>query len=248
MESVQDRPRQSTQNGVDMITINEVSKVYEIGDTRVCALDNVSLEIEMGNFVAVMGPSGSGKSTLLYTLGGLLTPTQGTITIGGASIYKLKPRERAKFIRENIGFIFQGFELMPYLTAAENVMLPLYLAGRPSFEQKKASQKALEKVGLANRATHKPVELSGGEQQRVAIARGIVNNPRILLADEPTGNLDQKTGNEIIQLLCRLHRENKLTMVLVTHDQTKAEHANKIVKMIDGQIGNAKVLEEMEVK
>ena len=228
--------------------MNKVSKTYEIGDTKVCALDNVDLEIEMGNFIAVMGPSGSGKSTLLYALGGLLTPTRGTITIGGASIYKLKPRERAKFVRVNIGFIFQGFELMPYLTAAENVMLPLYLAGRPSSEQKEASQKALEKVGLTNRASHKPVELSGGEQQRVAIARGIVNNPRILLADEPTGNLDQKTGNEIMQLLCRLHRENKLTMILVTHDPTNAKHANKVVKMIDGQIGNVKVLEEMEVK
>jgi putative ABC transport system ATP-binding protein len=231
-----------------MITMDKVSKIYEVGGAKVCALDNVNVEIEEGDFVAVMGPSGSGKSTLLYTLGGLLTPTIGTVTIGGASIYELKSRERAKFVRENIGFIFQGFELMPYLTAAENVMLPLYLAGRPSAEQHEASERALERVGLTERASHKPTELSGGEQQRVAIARGMVNSPRILLADEPTGNLDQKTGNEIMQLLCRLHRENELTLILVTHDSTKAKHANKVVKMIDGHIGNGKALEEMEVK
>lgn len=231
-----------------MITISDVSKIYKLGDERVSALNNVNLEMEEGNSVALTGPSGSGKSTLLYTLGGLLTPTTGTITIGNSSIYNLKPRERAKFIRENVGFIFQSFELMPYLTAAENVMLPLYLAGKPSAKQQEASVEALEKVGLTDRAFHKPAELSGGEQQRVAIARGIVNNPRILLADEPTGNLDQKNGREIIQALCRLHRENKLTLILVTHDPANAKHANKIVKMVDGRVVNGGILEELEVK
>jgi putative ABC transport system ATP-binding protein len=231
-----------------MIILNDVSKIYKLGGERICALNNIDLEIEEGNFVAVTGPSGSGKSTLLYTLGGLLTPTTGEVTIGNSWIYKLRPRERARFIRENVGFIFQSFELMPYLTAAENVMLPLYLAGKPSAEQREASEKALAKVGLADRAHHKPTELSGGEQQRVAIARGIVNNPRILLADEPTGNLDQKTGGEIMQVLCRLHRENDLTMILVTHDPAKAKHANKIVKMVDGRVGNEGMLRELEVK
>ncbi len=248
MESLQNRSGQSVENGVNMITISDVSKIYKLGDERVSALNNVNLEMEEGNSVALTGPSGSGKSTLLYTLGGLLTPTTGTITIGNSSIYNLKPRERAKFIRENVGFIFQSFELMPYLTAAENVMLPLYLAGKPSAKQQEASVEALEKVGLTDRAFHKPAELSGGEQQRVAIARGIVNNPRILLADEPTGNLDQKNGREIIQALCRLHRENKLTLILVTHDPANAKHANKIVKMVDGRVVNGGILEELEVK
>lgn len=138
-----------------------VTKIYEVGNEKVRALDNVDMKIEKGEFLAVMGPSGSGKSTLLYTLGGLLTPTRGAVTVGGVSVYELPARERARFVRENVGFIFQGFELLPYLTAFENVMLPLYLAGRPSIQQKKAAREALEKVGLTKRASHKPTELSG---------------------------------------------------------------------------------------
>jgi len=219
-----------------MIAMKEVTKVYEMGNSQVLALDNVNLKVEEGDFLAVMGPSGSGKSTLLYTVGGLLTPTKGEVTVNGTSIYQLASRKRAQFRRENVGFIFQTFELLPYLTALENVMLPLYLAGASSIEQEDAAKEALDKVGLANRAFHKPAELSGGEQQRVAIARGIVNNPTILLADEPTGNLDQKTGNEIMQLLCKLHEKDKLTIIVVTHDPAKAERANKVVEMLDGHI------------
>lgn len=219
-----------------MIAMKEVTKVYEMGSNQVLALDNVNLKVEEGGFLAVMGPSGSGKSTLLYTVGGLLTPTKGDVTVNGTSIYKLTSRKRAKFRRENVGFIFQTFELLPYLTALENVMLPLYLAGASSIEQEDRAEEALDKVGLANRAFHKPTELSGGEQQRVAIARGVVNNPTILLADEPTGNLDQKTGNEIMQLLCKLHEKDELTIIVVTHDPTNAERANKVVEMIDGHI------------
>src|SRR4030042_6148936 len=231
-----------------MFEIKEVTKLYEIGDSQVHSLDSVNLKIEKGEFLSVIGPSGSGKSTLLYTLGGLLTPTKGSVTIQGTQIYTLKPRDRAKFVRENIGFIFQGFELMPYLTAIENVMLPLYLAGIPSAEQQEASEKALQKVGLTDRASHKPAELSGGDKKRVAIARGVVNNPTIILADEPTGNLDQRTGNEIIQLLSALHEENRLTMILVTHDPIKAKLASRVVKMIDGHIENRSMLQELEVK
>jgi len=211
------------------------------------ALDDVNLIIETGEFLAVMGPSGSGKSTLLYTLGGLLTPTEGAVTVNEVAVYELTCRERARFVRENVGFIFQGFELLPYLTTFENVMLPLYLAGKSSIQQKEAATEALEKVGLANRASHKPTELSGGEQQRVAIARGIVNNPSILLADEPTGNLDRKTGDKIMQLLYRLHEENNLTLILVTHDPTKARHAGRVTNMIDGHVVNASMAEEMGV-
>lgn len=230
-----------------MIAVMETTKIYEVGNEKVRALDDINLKIETGEFLAVMGPSGSGKSTLLYTLGGLLTPTEGAVTVNEVPVYELSFRRRAKFVRENVGFIFQGFELLPYLTAFENVMLPLYLAGKSSIRQKEAATEALEKVGLANRASHKPAELSGGEQQRVAIARGIVNNPSILLADEPTGNLDRKTGNEIMQLLYRLHEENNLTLILVTHDPTKARHARRVTNMIDGHVVNASMAEEMGV-
>ena len=181
-----------------MIVAKNLTKTYETGSTQVSALNSVNLEIEKGEFLALMGPSGSGKSTLLYAIGGLLTPTKGDVEINGESIYELGSKQRAKFRRENVGFIFQTFELIPYLTALENVMVPLYLSGVPSSEQENAATEALQRVGLADRAMHKPTELSGGQQQRVAIARGIVNKPRILLADEPTGNLDQKTGSEIL--------------------------------------------------
>jgi len=219
-----------------MIMIEEVTKVYEMGSSQVRALDDVNLKVEERDFLAVMGPSGSGKSTLLYTVGGLLTPTKGEVTVNGTSIYQLTSQERTKFRRENIGFIFQTFELLPYLTALENVMLPLYLSGASSIEQEDRAKEALDKVGLAKRAFHKPTELSGGEQQRVAIARGVVNNPTILLADEPTGNLDQKTGNAIMQLLCKLHENDKLTIIVVTHDPAIAERANRMIEMIDGHV------------
>ena len=223
-----------------MIVLKGVTKLYEMGSNPILALDNVNLKIEKGDFLAVMGPSGSGKSTLLYTIGGLLTPTKGDVIVNNTLIYKLTPRERAKFRRENVGFIFQTFELLPYLTALENVMLPLYLAGVSSIEQESAAKEALYKVGLANRAFHKPTELSGGEQQRVAIARGIVNNPNILLADEPTGNLDQKTGYEIMRLLCKLHEKEGLTIIVVTHNPAVAGHANKVIKIIDGHVVDEK--------
>lgn len=219
-----------------MLELRNVTKIYEIGENQVLSLDSVSLRIQEGEFLAVMGPSGSGKSTLLYTAGGLLTPTKGDVTIGEYSIYQLSSRDRAEFRRENMGFIFQTFELLPYLTAIENVMLPLHLSGENSKTQEEAATGALKKVGLDKRADHKPTELSGGEQQRVAIARGIVNNPTILLADEPTGNLDQKTGNEIMGLLCKLHEKEKLTLVFVTHDPSKAQLADRIVQMLDGHL------------
>src|SRR3990172_8522101 len=219
-----------------MLELKEVTKIYEMGDSQVHSLNGVSLKVEEGDFLAVMGPSGSGKSTLLYTVGGLLTPTKGDVNVNGKSIYQLTLRERAKFRRENIGFIFQTFELLPYLTALENVMLPLHLAGVASAEQEEMATEALAKVGLKKRACHKPTELSGGEQQRVAIARGLVNNPSILLADEPTGNLDQKTGNEIMGLLCDLHKKEGLTLIFVTHDPEKAKLAGQMIEMLDGHL------------
>jgi len=219
-----------------MLEVKDVSKIYDLGNNQVIPLDNVTVTVKKGDLVSVIGPSGSGKSTLLYTIGGLLTPSRGDVVIGGTKIYELNSKSRAQFRRENLGFIFQTFELLPYLTAKENVMIPLHLAGVSSGEQEASAIDALEKVGLSKRANHKPTELSGGEQQRVAVARGIVNNPRILLADEPTGNLDQKTGTEIMKLLCDLHEEEGLTLIFVTHDPAKARLAGYVVELPDGQI------------
>ena len=218
-----------------MIAVNDVTKSYIIGGNQVNALHDVSLEIREGDFMAVTGPSGSGKSTLLYTLGGLLTPNTGRVLVNESDIYSLNQRMRAKFRRDNVGFIFQTFELLPYLTALENVMLPLSIDGVSGWEQEDRAYNSLEKVGLDERADHKPTELSGGEQQRVAVARGLVNEPKILLADEPTGNLDQKTGDGIMGLLSDLNEEGQ-TIVFVTHDQPRTVIANKVIGMIDGGI------------
>ena len=218
-----------------MIAVNDVTKSYIIGGNQVNALHDVSLEISEGDFMAVTGPSGSGKSTLLYTLGGLLTPNTGRVLVNESDIYSLNQRMRAKFRRDNVGFIFQTFELLPYLTALENVMLPLSIDGVSGWEQEDRAYNSLEKVGLDERADHKPTELSGGEQQRVAVARGLVNEPKILLADEPTGNLDQKTGDGIMGLLSDLNEEGQ-TIVFVTHDQSRTVIANKVIGMIDGGI------------
>ena len=218
-----------------MIAVSDITKCYTIGGNQVNALDGVSLEISEGDFMAVTGPSGSGKSTLLYTLGGLLTPNTGRVLVNESDIYSLSQRLRAKFRRDNVGFIFQTFELLPYLTALENVMLPLSIDGVSNWEQEARAYDSLEKVGLDERADHKPNELSGGEQQRVAVARGLVNQPKILLADEPTGNLDQKTGDGIMVLLSDFNEEGQ-TIVFVTHDQSRTVIANKVIGVIDGGI------------
>jgi len=219
-----------------MIDVSNVTKLYEMGGNPVRALDDVSFTVNPGDFLAVTGPSGSGKSTLLFTLGGLLTPTEGTVKAWGEAIYDQHPRERARFRRENVGFVFQTFELLPYLTALENVMLPLSLAGAPSREQEEKALDCLERVGLADRASHKPSQLSGGEQQRVSVARGVVNGPRLLLADEPTGNLDQRTGDGIMDLLGELNERDGLTLVMVTHDRENADRARRNIGMVDGRI------------
>lgn len=218
-----------------MIDVIDVTKSFRMGSDLVHALDEVNLSIEEGDLTAVTGPSGSGKSTLLYTIGGLLTPTRGRVLANGSDVYNLTSRERARFRRENIGFIFQTFELLPYLTALENVILSLLLARVNPENHEDLAMESLEKVGLGNRARHKPGELSGGEQQRVSIARGIVNEPSILLADEPTGNLDRKTGDEITQILHELNGGGQ-TIVFVTHDQRKAEEADRVFSMLDGRI------------
>ena len=218
-----------------MIKANNLTKNYQVGGEQITALNEVSLKIDEGDFLVVTGPSGSGKSTLLYTLGGLLTPNVGYVHVDDLNIYGLNQGQRARFRRDNIGFIFQTFELLPYLTAIENVMIPLALNGVDSSNQLELGTESLRKVGLGRRLHHKPSELSGGEQQRVAIARGLVNKPRLLLADEPTGNLDTRAGRKIVDILERINKEGK-TVVIVTHDHSIAKRTRRVLNISDGEI------------
>ena len=216
-----------------MIAVNNLSKTYVSGTLSVTALRNASFQIEKGEFVAIMGSSGSGKSTLMNLLGCLDLPTSGDYALEGLEIARLKSNQLAEVRNRKIGFVFQSFNLLPRATALENTELPL-LYGRVPNPTEIAMQ-ALEKVGLKDRAKHKPTELSGGEKQRVAIARALVNKPSIILADEPTGNLDSTTGYEILSLFHQLNKEN-VTIILVTHEEEIARKAKRIIKMKDGKI------------
>ncbi len=218
-----------------MIQLENVSREY--GDGKVVhALDHVSLRIERGERVAVMGPSGSGKSTLLNLICGLDEASSGRIVIDGADIASLDDDARTRLRREKIGMIFQTFNLLPTLTATENISLPLRLQGIARKDAEQRANRMLEKVGLAERATHRPDELSGGERQRIAIARALIFEPPVLLADEPTGNLDSKTGQEILTLLDDLHREFNTTILMVTHNEEAAAHCDRIIRLRDGKI------------
>jgi len=218
-----------------MIQISNMSKIYQMGETQVTALNNVSLSIKKHEFVSIMGPSGSGKSTLMNMIGCLDTPTSGTYILDGHEISKLRDDALADIRNRKIGFVFQGFNLLQKLTALENVELPLIYQGLSNKERHQRVFKALETVGLDDRMYHKPTELSGGQQQRVAIARAIVGKPPIILADEPTGNLDSKSGMEIIYLLKQLNDDGH-TIILITHDLSIAEHAKRLIRIEDGQI------------
>ncbi len=217
------------------IEANNLTKRYGTGDGAVAAVQEISLEIEEGEFVAVMGESGSGKSTLLSVLGALNTPTAGSLTVDEIDIYGLGAEQRADFRREFLGFVFQSFHLIPYLTLAENVMLPLATVQASRKEKRRMAEGALARVGLAGKEDRLPSQISGGEQERVAIARAIVNEPPILLADEPTGNLDTKTSTAIMDLLGRLNREG-MTIVMVTHSPECARHARRVLKVSDGRV------------
>jgi putative ABC transport system ATP-binding protein len=219
----------------EVIRVEHVSRHYKLGESIVRALDDVSFHIHQGDFVALMGPSGSGKSTLLNVLGCLDTPTSGTYLLDRVPIQGLDEDHLAQVRREKIGFVFQAYHLVPRMTAARNVELPLILAGAEPRQRRDRVRAALESVGLPARADHRPDQLSGGERQRVAIARAIVTGPQILLADEPTGNLDSRTGAEIVALLERLNREG-LTIVLVTHDPGVAAHAARLMMLHDGRL------------
>lgn len=219
-----------------MIAVKNLSKIYQMGDNEVRALDGTSFTIEKGEMVAIMGPSGSGKSTLMSIIGCLDVPTSGNYTLDGISVENMDESSLADVRGRKIGFVFQQFNLLARTSALENVKLPLTYAGYSGKERDDRAFRALERVGLGQRTHHAPNELSGGQQQRVAIARAIVNEPAILLADEPTGALDSKTGVEIMDLFQSLHRENRQTVILVTHDSYVARHTERIIKISDGRI------------
>ncbi len=219
----------------ELIQLENVSRLYQVGETQVRALDGVSLHIHQGDFVALMGPSGSGKSTLLNVLGCLDPPTSGVYRLDGEEVQGLSEKRLAEIRQKKIGFIFQSYHLVPRMTALRNVELPLILAGVDPKDRRERARAALEPLGMGPRAQHRPDQLSGGECQRVAIARAMVERPSILLADEPTGNLDSKTGEEIITLIEMLNRGG-LTIVLVTHDPRIAAHARRLLYMRDGKL------------
>ena len=218
-----------------LIQAKDLMKIYKMDGEEVHALDGVSLEIAPGEYVAIMGPSGSGKSTLMNLLGCLDTPTSGSYVLDGEEIAKLDDNGLARIRNRRIGFVFQTFNLLPRATSLHNVELPLVYSGISGAERKKRAMAAMESVGLGQRALHRPNELSGGERQRVAVARALVTHPSLILADEPTGNLDTKTGKEIMDLFGSLHAQGN-TIILVTHDRTEAENARRIVTIRDGKI------------
>ncbi len=222
----------------NVIHVNELRKIYKIGEIEVHALDGVSFSIERGEVISIMGPSGSGKSTLMNLLGCLDHPTDGSYILDDEEVSELDDDQLAGIRNRKVGFVFQSFNLLPRATALANVELPMRYAGQVPDRRKRASE-ALESVGLADRVHHRPTELSGGQQQRVAIARALVNNPSILMADEPTGNLDSKSGKEIMELLLNLNKEMGTTLIIVTHDPRISEQTQRIIRLVDGKIAEA---------
>ncbi len=218
-----------------MIELHDLSRVYRTSDVETTALNHVNLEIEKGEFIAIMGPSGCGKSTLLNILGMLDTPNSGSYNFLGENVANRSERELAIVRKQNIGFIFQSFNLIDELSVAENVELPLLYQKMPAKDRAERVQQVLERVNIAHRANHRPQQLSGGQQQRVAVARAVVTNPNLILADEPTGNLDTTNGEEVLTLLGQLNSDGT-TIIMVTHDQGHADHASRVVHMLDGRV------------
>ena len=221
-----------------MIELKNLSKSYYTDVLETVALNDISLSIGEGEFVSIMGPSGCGKSTLLNMIGLLDSPTEGHVSIKGVNLENRKENELARFRNENLGFIFQSFHLISDLSVIDNVELPLLYRGESTRERKRLSEEALEKVGLLNRKNHYPNQLSGGQRQRVAIARAIVGKPAVVMADEPTGNLDSVLGNEVMQLLLDLNEQEKVTVVMVTHDESMARKTHRIIRLYDGSLIN----------
>ncbi len=224
-----------------MIELHDLSKVYRTSDVETTALNHINLEIANGEFIAIMGPSGCGKSTLLNILGMLDTPNSGSYNFLGEDVANRTERELAIVRKQNIGFIFQSFNLIDELSVAENVELPLLYQKMPAKERAERVQQVLERVNIAHRADHRPQQLSGGQQQRVAVARAVVTNPNLILADEPTGNLDTTNGEEVLNLLGQLNSDGT-TIIMVTHDQGHADHASRVVHMLDGRVLSENVI------
>ena len=218
-----------------LIELSDISKIYKVGTIEVPAIRNISLTIEPNEYVAIMGPSGSGKSTLMNLIGCLDTPTAGVYMLAGEDVSQLSDNQLAEIRNRRIGFVFQTFNLLPRATGLHNVELPLVYAGKPVGVRRQKAREALAAVGLADRGHHRPNELSGGERQRVAIARALVNNPSLILADEPTGNLDSTTGEEIMALFDEIHRQGN-TIILVTHEEYIARKAKRIIRLLDGLV------------
>lgn len=216
-----------------MYELQSVTKTYSRRGQRVTALDDTTLSIPDNDFVAVVGPSGSGKTTLLSLLGGMLAPTSGQVLLEGQSLYDLSVEERTALRSRRIGFVFQAFNLIPWLSALENVQIPLLLSGRSADEQRQRALELLERVGLADRVDHQPAELSQGQQQRVALARTLANDPQVILADEPTGNLDGQTRQQVMEYLRQFHEDGR-TIVMVTHDTEAARFARRTIRLVDG--------------
>jgi putative ABC transport system ATP-binding protein len=229
-------------NMITVLEVRDVKKNYEMGKVVVQALRGVSFDVKEGEFLTIFGPSGSGKSTLLHLMGGLDRPDEGQILVDGINILELNDSKLAELRLSKIGFIFQFFNLLPRLTALKNAELPLIIAGLPEEDVLDRSQEMMRLVGLQARENHRPFELSGGEQQRVAIARALISNPKIILADEPTGNLDTKTGREIVQLMKKLNQEKRQTFVVVTHDPQIAKTADRTICLRDGLLEKMKEL------
>ncbi|MDC0561172.1 ABC transporter ATP-binding protein [Bacteroidia bacterium] len=220
-----------------LIDLKDIYKIYQMGSTQINALDGLECKIEKGEYVALMGPSGSGKSTLMNIIGCLDTPTRGVYSLNGTNVSDMTDDDLASIRNVEIGFVFQSFNLLPRTSAIENVSLPLVYAGVSKKERIERAQTVLEKVGLGDRADHKPNELSGGQRQRVAVARALINNPSIVLADEPTGNLDSKSSLEIMNLFNEIHQDGN-TVVMVTHEEDIAKYAKRTIRMIDGKLAD----------
>lgn len=229
----------------NLIDVKGLRKVYRMGEEKIVALDNINFTIAKGEFCCLLGTSGSGKSTLLNLLAGLEKPSKGQIVIKNTHVEKLNERQLAKFRRDNVGFVFQSYNLLPMLSALENVSLPLTFKGVPRVIRNKRSKEMLKSVGIGDRLKHKPSQMSGGQQQRVSIARAFIGKPEIVFADEPTGNLDSKTTKEVMDLITSMARKNKQTLIIVTHDIEIASYTDKIIYIKDGNIEKIEIRNKM---
>ncbi|MDD6888160.1 MAG: ABC transporter ATP-binding protein [bacterium] len=247
-ETIPDTEQTAVQTGLSLITVRNAKKIYRVGSVDIQALRGVDLTIEAGELCCIIGRSGSGKSTLLNVLAGLEHVTSGELIIAGKRLDRMNQSELIRFRQQHIGFIFQSFNLMPYYTALENVAFPLAFRGVPAYKRNRMAANMLKLVGLETHMKHKPSQMSGGQQQRVGIARALVTDPEIVFADEPTGNLDSGTSDEVMHVICDILREKGKTLIMVTHDPNMAEYADKVVNLLDGRIVDIRMQKAREQK